>query len=394
MKKFSKILVSLLCIITLLVPSVSHAGIGIESNVKHYYVGEQKNGTVLLSYEADAVVPIASITKLMTYMVTEDAIKSGQVHLNDRIVITEDIEKTPGSSMDLKKGESVTLDELIKGMMIVSGNDACVAIAKHISGSEANFVEKMNNKAKEIGLNSFTFHNASGYPFEGKDNTMSVKDVFNMARYLVENYPQVLELSQMRVLDMPERNFHKEALVPLVGDMPGVDGLKTGTTDAAGHCLISTFKVPGSEGSEGFRAISVVMGTETKEIRNKVARYIIEYVQKNFKYQKVVDVNEPFDQIHLNALKDPVVELYPEKDITLLVNQDRGYQIQKDISEDVKGPIEASTVMGKIIIQPEGQQRTEVNLITRKSYPLASMGTRLSRLFSFIGNFLRELLYI
>ena len=129
--------------------------------------------------------------------------------------------------MVLKVGEKLTVEELLTGLMVVSANDAAHALAIKVSGTEEDFVKKMNLKASEIGLNSGKFYNSSGLQQGENQNKLSIKDIFKMSRYCIQKYPEVLYYSRYKFLEMPERNFKKESTIPLVGEIKGVDGLKT-----------------------------------------------------------------------------------------------------------------------------------------------------------------------
>ncbi|MDO5755047.1 MAG: D-alanyl-D-alanine carboxypeptidase family protein [Tissierellia bacterium] len=389
-----KRIVPLIMAILLLIPQSSMAAIGIEKSVHAYYVGEQESGQEFLNHNGDEVLPIASITKIMTYMIVKDAIQAGTIGEMDPVTITEDVEQTPGSSMELKNEEIVTVQELIRGLIIVSANDAAVALAKHVAGTEQNFIPLMEQKAEELGLRNYHFYNASGYPFDGVDNLLSAKDVFKMTKYCLDNYPEILTIAQEPALDMPARNYRKDTTIPLVGEMKGVDGLKTGTTDAAGHCLVSTFTVFDDEGNDAFRGISVVLGTESKDMRNKVARYIIEYVQKNFRYREILDPNIPYKKWAENSVKNGYIEVYPEEELVLLINKETGIIRRDYLDENKKAPIKKGEILGELTIEPVGLPIHQINLVTKENYELADTKTRLQRLSSYIFEIFRTMLYI
>lgn len=270
MKKHFIKFISFFMAIFILIPTISLADtFGVEDKFTSYLVINSDSGEILGEYESEKVLPIASITKLMTYNIVKDSIKAGKISLTDQVTITKEMAEIPGSSFNLKEGEVLTVDDLLKGMLVVSGNDAAKALAITVGGNEEAFVKLMNKKAEEIGLEHAKFYNASGYPVDDKENEMSTKDICKMTDYILKEYPEILDYSKIRILDYPSRGFKRKSSIPLLGEVKGVDGLKTGTTDKAGHCVVTTMKVNENTKEKPYRVIIVAMGASSKEERDK-----------------------------------------------------------------------------------------------------------------------------
>ena len=284
--KIKKILLTLTLVFSILFTTTSsYAIFDIEKKTKSSVVGDFDSGALFIMENIDEPLPIASISKLMTYFVLKDNIASGKLKMEDEVEISKTAASTEGSSLDLFPGDKMKIKDLVDGLMVVSGNDAAVAIAEAVAGSEKEFVNLMNEKAKELSLTNSTFINASGLTdSSGEANKMSSKDIFEMARALIQKYPEVLEFSKIRVLEQPFRKFKRESTIPLVGEVEGVDGLKTGYTDEAGYCLVSTMKT--KKGNTDFRIISVLMGAKTKEERNQYMKDLLDFVKKKYRNKK------------------------------------------------------------------------------------------------------------
>ncbi|MDL2310721.1 D-alanyl-D-alanine carboxypeptidase [Peptostreptococcaceae bacterium OttesenSCG-928-C18] len=388
MKKFKSIL-SLILVIVFLYPNTAVASMGnFEDKAKGYIIGEVTTDTIVSSYNEDEALPIASITKIMTYIVVKESLDSGAIKLTDTVPVTDDIQAINGSSLLLEVGEVPTIDQLIKGLIVISGNDAAYALAKTVAGSEEQFVELMNKKAEEIGLKSAKFVNSHGLPDSNtkEENIMSVKDVYTMAKYVIEKHPEILEISSITALDFSNLNYKRESTIPFIKTIPGVDGLKTGTTDEAGFCLVSTFKPVENENIKDFRFISVVMGAETKEVREEITENIINYIGTNFTYANIVNEKEIYNTINLNKIDKGEIDIYPKEKLEILYDSTEGMQFEESIDENIKLPLEKGDVVGILSIKANNGKVYNVDLIVNENYESASFGTRVKRLFSNIFN--------
>lgn len=355
----------------------------INSDLTSALLGDYETGEILYGYNIDNPVEIASITKLMTYLVAMDEISSGRFSLEDVVVIGRAPTMVRGSSFKLKEGEEVTLELLLDVALIASGNDACVAISDHIAGSEPQFVKLMNEKAKELGLESAVFFNSSGMPEKEGQNMMSPVDIFQLSRYIINKYPQTLDITIRKSIDIPERNYKKDNTNGLIGYMEGVDGLKTGFTNRAGYCLVSTLEViEESEDTVPFRLIGIVTGTSSEEARKIKSEVVLRYGIDNFNKIQVLSKEVPVKSIKIGDARNIDIDVFPKEDVFSLVK--KGNNITKEISirEGLKAPIAKEQEIGKMIIYNEGKILKEVGLIVNNDVKRANF---FIRIFRYIG---------
>lgn len=233
--------------------------------VKSALLMDQDSGTVLYEQEPDRLIPPASLTKIMTlYLIWED-VQAGKAKLNGKIKISREAAETGGSSMNLKAGERVKLIDLIKGMAVASGNDACMAVAEHFGGEEA-FVARMNKKAKALGMKHTTFKNPNGLPASGQLTT--ARDIMILADAYLKAFPDSLNIHSLT--SFTHNKVRKRNSNRLLGVCDGVDGLKTGYVAASGFNIVATAK------RDGRRLIAVVLGGKTSRVRNHETTQILE----------------------------------------------------------------------------------------------------------------------
>jgi D-alanyl-D-alanine carboxypeptidase (penicillin-binding protein 5/6) len=225
-----------------------------------------ENGEVLYEQNADEVIAPASITKILTLYLIFEAIKQGEVRLSDEVEVSRLAASTCGSRMGLSAGMRVPLDELIKGIAVVSGNDACVAAAEHISGSVGRFVNRMNVKARELGMTRSRFMTPNGLPAEGQLTT--ARDISKLSIAYLHRFPESLAIHSMQAYTYGRHSHHNANR--LLGKCPGVDGLKTGFVCSSGYNISATAK------RNGVRILAVVMGARSPWIRCSEAERLIE----------------------------------------------------------------------------------------------------------------------
>lgn len=224
------------------------------------------SGKILYTQNADASIPPASLTKLMTMLLTLDAVRQRKISLKTWLIVSRKAARTGGSSMHLKNGERIRLENLLYGMAVVSGNDAAVAAAEKIGGNTRHFVRLMNRKARTLGMKHTQFKNVNGLPAAGQRTT--ARDMLTLARAYLRSYPSALRYHSPRSLRHGRRTMR--ATNKLLGVMPGVDGLKTGWTVASGYNIVVTAE------RRGVRLIAVVMGGSSAARRDLAARRLLE----------------------------------------------------------------------------------------------------------------------
>lgn len=247
-------------------------------NVKSCILFDLDTVDVIYAQNADKKIPPASLTKIMTMYIVFDAINDKKLSLDTKVKVSKKAANTPGSSMGLRTGEVVTIKQLLQGMAVASGNDACVAIAEHMAGSEAKFTKLMNEKARKLKMNNTVFKTANGLPAQGQYTT--ARDMLHLSRNYIMIHPNSLKYHSMQSLIHNGRKLKNSH--PQLGKYRGADGLKTGYTRASGYNIISTSR----QGKT--RLIAVVLGAETSAIR---AKELNRLMNAGFAYRKNTNGN-------------------------------------------------------------------------------------------------------
>lgn len=359
----------------------SYAIFGIEKKTTASLIGDANSGALFIAENIDEALPIASISKLMTFLLVKEKIAEGKFKLEDKVKVSVTASSEEGSSLDLKAGEEISVKDLLDGLMIVSGNDAAVALAELVGETESKFVTMMNDKASELGLKNATFINASGLTKNGQDNKMSTRDIFTLSKTIIEKYPEVLEYAKTTVLEQPSRNFKKESTIPLVGEVEGVDGLKTGHTDEAGYCLVSTMKI--KKGESEFRIISVLMGAKTKADRAQYMKDMLNYAKQNIETRKLIDIEKFTKKVDVKSASNGYVELVPKEDIERVSMKGINYTTEVNVGE-VKLPLKKGDKVGEILIKNSNEVIATVDLVAKEDYSKAGLLSRTVRLFKTI----------
>lgn len=244
----------------------AHAAGQRDVNVRSAIVIDVKTGKILFEQDADARIPPASLTKIMSMLVTLDRVSARRVSLKDKVRVSRTAARQGGSRMHIRQGEVITLDKLLMGMAVSSGNDASVAVAEHVAGSAPAFVRLMNAEARKLGMKNTSFKNPNGLPAPGQFT--SARDMGRLARYYLKMYPNALRYHRTRRITHNGRTTTNKN--PLLGVCPGADGLKTGWINASGYNIISTAE------RNGVRLLVVTLGARTPAIRSAEARRLVE----------------------------------------------------------------------------------------------------------------------
>ncbi len=356
--------------------------VGLDDNVKSYFIANEESGEVYYEKNADEPRAMASLSKLMTFLLTKEAIENGDISLDTKVKADKEAENLTSweySALGVKEGEIYTVDELLKGLIAVSGNDCAYLLANTISVSEAAFAREMNEKAKELDLESQVYYNSSGIETDdGYQNTSSARDLFKLSQYILKTYPDILEYTAIREIKDPARDIDKTSTIPLMDEIKGVDGLKTGTTDEAGYCLVTTIDMKELDAKDDFRAIGVVMGADQKDTRNMVMSDLIYYVSKYFSTRTVLDKNVPVKSIKDVTVKQGYIDLYPKEDIKMIIKEGENPTIKYNIKDDVKAPINENEDFGEVEVSYNDESHT-IGLFSKKALDKASLFTRVIR---------------
>ena len=306
---------------------------------KSYLVMDATTGKELASLDPDTQLAPASLTKIMTTYVVFKALKQGQITLEDEVTISEKAWRMPGSRMFVEVGKRVAIKDLLLGMIVQSGNDASVALAEHIAGTEGVFAQMMNQHAQELGMHSSNFLNATGMPAEGHVTT--ARDLATLARAIIEEYPEYYawhSVKEFTYNDIKQNNRNS-----LLWRDPSVDGLKTGHTEDAGYCLVSSAK------RDGMRVIAVVMGTSSTKARTDGSQALLNYSFRFFETRLLFKADEEVATTRVWKSANETSSLGVLEDLYITVR--RGTYDQLESTLDIPAIVEAPVATGQPVAE-------------------------------------------
>ena len=351
-------------------------GSGLSVRARSSVLMEYSTGKILQQQNKDEPIPPASFAKMLTLYVVFDLIENGQAALADEVFISEKAWRTGGSKMFVREGERVPLEELIKGIAVVSGNDACVAVAEHFSGSEEAFVKVMNQTAARLGMTSSNFNNSHGLPSRGQVTT--AHDMALLAVNYLRDFPAALQYHSMPEYTFSEiRQFNRNRL--LRRD-ESVDGLKTGFTAASGYHLLSTAQ------REGRRLISVLMGAATASVRTEESAKLLNYGYRRFAF--VDAFQEPGAGFELPVFKgrqDSVSVVAESNPMLILPDEFKDQLDRRDTLPDhLIAPVDHRQVVGEYVVALDGRSLTTIDLVAESSVERGGLGKVLSHSFQLL----------
>ena len=264
---------------------------GYFDNISSVYLADADSGEALFLWNGYNELPVASLTKLLSYYVLREGMAAGEIKYSDTVRISDHayaVSKTQDGIVPMEAGAYVPFRELLDAMLVASSNEAAIALAEHLCGSEEAFVERMNARARELGLYSAVMYNCNGLPSYGGDNTpfkrqnrMSAADLFLLTQLILKQYPEITEITSTTLAHMPSLNDYWTANSnPLVYNMTGITGLKTGSTDRAGYCLVAT--MPVQKDGEAHNVVLVLLGAETAAVRGQAAEILMRYARAQY----------------------------------------------------------------------------------------------------------------
>ena len=326
-------------------------------DVKSAILMDYNSGKILYEIEPDVHIYPASMTKIMTSIIAFDLLKQGKIKLDDETVISENawrLSQKGFSSMFIMINDTVTIEELLRGIIVVSGNDACVALAEAIAGSEENFAEIMNEKSKEIGLENTNWSNSSG--INDPQNYSTVRDIAIMSKYLISNYPvyyeyfKETEFTWDRTGGDPIKQGNRN---PLLYKRIGADGIKTGYLDSEKYSLAAS--VIGEER----RLISVISGFQTKKARSNDSLKLISWGLRNTNTYKIAEKDSPVFDLDVWLGKIEKVKGYVKEDLYITINKNelKDLKVSLMYSGPLKAPIAKDDKIGNLVIQTSNEKR-------------------------------------
>ena len=324
-------------------------------NLKSYILLEPNTNTVIASFNEDAPIEPASMTKVMSSYVVADQIANDFLSLDDSVLISEKAWRTGGSKMFIEQGKRVSVLDLLKGIIIQSGNDATVALAEYVGGTEEGFVDLMNSYAASMGLSNTLFQNSTGLP-DG-NHFSSAKDLATMTSLLIENFPETYSLYKEKYFEF--NNIRQPNRNRLLWKDNSSDGVKTGHTESAGYCLISSAQ------RNEMRLIAVVAGAESDKERFNDTQRLLEYGFRFYSTQEVIKKDNALKDVTVWGGKEDLVSLGSENNIKLTLPRTifKNITITYDFQNNLRAPIKEGQVLGTLIIKDGEKALHKENLV-------------------------------
>ena len=376
-----KKILCLIVLVTLFMNNVYASDNLLAPHAKSAIIIEESTGEILYEYNAHEKLAPASMTKMMSLLLIMEALENDVIKLNDMITISSNASGMGGSQILLETGEEMSVDDLLKGITIASGNDAVVALAEAIGGSEANFVKMMNEKVRELGLKDTYFKNSHG--LDEENHYSSAHDMAMIAKELVK-HEKILEYSSIYETYLRKGTDKQTWLVntnKLVRFKKGVDGLKTGYTVDSGYCLTATMK------KDGMRVIAVVMGEPSSTTRNDEVSSMLDYAFANYRLDKILSKDRVIDTINLDKSTKNQVDIVPVEDINL-INKKMSPNITPTFEikyGKISSAIKKGDVIGTVSIMNGNKKIGEVNLTVKEDVAKANI-------IELLGKYLKRVL--
>lgn len=343
--------------------------LNLAENAKSAILIEASTGTIIYEKNSHEKVAPASMTKMMSMLLIVEAIEDGKLSWDQMITTSENASSMGGSQILLETGEKMSVEDLFKGIAVASGNDAVVALSEAVAGTEEEFVNMMNQRAKELGLEDTNFKNPHG--LDTANHYTSAYDMAMIAKELVR-HEKVLEFTSIYEDYLREDQENKVWLVntnKLVKFYDGMDGLKTGYTKEAGYCLTATAK----RGDTRF--ITVVMGEEDTKTRNSETTSMMDYAFGQYEVEKVLDKKRTVGTVRVEKGKVDTIQLVPMDDVTILnkksdQKKNSNYEVK---TKTITAPIKKGEQVGELILEVDGEEKRTVPLTVQESIEKANL---------------------
>ncbi len=380
MKKLMGALLAALCVLTLLPRTAGAVELPLTSRAA--LLMEKTTGQILFAQNEHEVLEPASVTKIMTLLLTMDAIDSGAMSYDDVVTVSANAAGMGGSQVFLAEGEKITVEELLKSVCVSSGNDAAVALAEKVSGVTELFVEQMNNRAKGLGMDDTHFVNCTGLTAKG--HVTSAYDIALMSRELLTKHPDIRRFTTIWMDTIRDGTFGLANTNKLIRFYDGATGLKTGYTSSAGYCISATAE------REGMELIAVIMKGETADKRNTDAKALLNYGFSTYALVSAAP-EEPLPTLPVSMGEAEQVSLtLPEEGVTALVEKARANTLERriDLPEGLTAPVAAGQPVGTLTLLDGETEVLTVPILAAEDVPRrswASLFVQLLRAASFAG---------
>lgn len=346
-------------------------------NAKSAILMEESTGNILYESNPDERLPIASVTKVMTMLLIMEAVDSGKISLDDMVTVSENAMSYGGSTMFLETGEQLTVNDMLKGIAVASANDGCVAMAEHLAGSESAFVDMMNERAKELGMENTNFMNTNG--LDEDDHYSSARDVAIMSRELMK-HETIFNYTSIWMDTLRGGKFQLANTNKLIRFYDGANGLKTGSTSKALCCLSAAAK------RNDMQLIAVVLGAPTSAERFASAKSLLDYGFANYAVNTQITAGDEVQKIAVEKGVDKEVDVVAGDSCSTLVKKGQEDNITKEIKidETITAPIEAGQKIGTMTISRDGEVIADIDLNASSAVEKKGIGLIIKDFFATI----------
>lgn len=323
---------------------------------------EKTTGEVLYEEQAHQALEPASVTKVMTLLLIMEALDAGTITKETMVPVSADAAGMGGSQVYMKEGEEFSVHDMLKAIAVASGNDACVAMAEYLAGSEASFVEKMNQRAQELGMEDTVFLNCTGLPAEG--HVTSAYDIALMSRELILHHPDIRTYTTIWMDTLRDGAFQLANTNKLIRFYDGATGLKTGSTDSALYCLSATAE------KEGMELIAVVLGSPTSNDRFEAAKALLNYGFAGWSLVTAAP-SEPLSPIPVSLGTAESVQPILAEDSQILLSKGEAAKVTTTLTveESLQAPVEQGQQVGTLHVQVDGQTKQSIPLVAQEAVP-------------------------
>lgn len=342
-------------------------------DAESYILTDYHTGKVLAQKDPDKPLDPASITKIMAIYIIDHELKAGKISLNDEVPISENAWKTEGSRMFVQVNTKVPVKDLMSGVIIESGNDATVALAEYVAGTESAFVDLMNQYAKQLGMTNTHFANSYGLPHP--DHHSTARDLSTLARAMIKHFPNTYKIYSEKSftynkITQPNRNR-------LLTIDPTVDGIKTGHSSTAGYCLAA------SSYKDGMRLISIVLGAETERKRTEESLQLLRYGFRFYETKRVFQANTAIQspRVWMGSPKNVALGIKEDFYVTIPQGQYQNLVAKMQINKNITAPIKQGDVQGKIVITLQDKPFAEIPLVALGGVKEGSLWDKASDFF-------------
>ena len=354
----------------------SSSAVAYDTSAKHAFLIDFDTNQVLFEKNADVLMPPASMSKIMTAYLAFEEIKSGRLKLEDKILISENAWRKGGSKMFVQVNDEVAVSDILRGIIVQSGNDAAIALAEHLQGSEAAFASKMTKKARDLGLKKAKFKNATGWPDE--EHKITARELGLLAKLTIMNFPNLYPIYAEKSFtfnDIKQGNRN-----PLLYDGSGSDGLKTGRTRAAGYGLTA------SVSKAGRRLVMVLNGMKSSSERKREARKLIEWGFREFDNYKIFEKGEIVTDIDVWLGKDKRLSAFIKEETKLTVRRMDSEKVKTTVhyEEPLAAPIKQGQIVGTLKIKVPNQKLREYPLFAKQSIEKLGFLGRIVAAFNYL----------